>query len=561
MAKLEKILIDKYRSIDHVELYFQENAPLVLIGENNAGKSNIIKAIDLVLGEFWPGNHEPEDHEFYFRNTSQPIGIEASFSDPLGRYYKVVWKYDPANTSSHILFRGVDEYDQYKYISNEDRSELVCITISADRRLAYQLSYASKYTMLSKLMHRFHRAMETKTDIKTGLETRFRETKELFQQIPEFKAFRDSLREGLSDLVSTMTHKLDVDFEAYNPTNFFHALRLQADEEGEPRTLEELGTGEEQILALSFAHAYAKAFHGGVLLAIEEPEVHLHPLAQKWLARKIRTMASDGLQIIIETHNPSFIDILGLDGLVLVKKEEELGTRAIQLTTREFTEYCTKRGAPANSVLPENILDFYQTNASKEILEGFFAKKIVIVEGPTESLALPIYFRRLGLDVEREGIAVIPVNGKGNLAKWWRMFTAYGIPTYVIFDNDPEHDNSGVKRRDTLRAIRETDIEEVLSKEELFVKDLYAVFGTDFETCLRSMFSCYNYESLEDEAGDFVPSGAKPFTARYVAKKICATCDSEEQPWDEFRELVKMISCCTASSLSEQQKQDEGLPF
>jgi len=566
MAKLEKILIDKYRSIDHVELHFPENAPLVLTGENNAGKSNVIKAIDLVLGEFWPSNHEPDDHEFYLRNPNQRIYIEASFSEPLGRYYKIFWEYDPANTSSRILFRGLDEYDQAKYISNEDRAGLVCITISADRRLAYQLSYASKYTMLSKLMHRFHQAMETKTDIKTGLESKFRETKELFQQIDEFKSFRDSLRDDLSDLVSTITHKLYVDFEAYNPTNFFHALRLQAAEKGEPRTLEELGTGEEQILAISFAHAYAKAFHGGILLAIEEPEAHLHPLAQEWLARKIKTMASDGLQIIIATHNPSFIDILNLDGLVLVKKEEESGTQAIQLTTREFTKYCTKHGAPANSVLPENILDFYQTNASKEILEGFFAKKIVLVEGPTESLALPIYLRRLGLDVEREGIAVIPVHGKGNLAKWWRMFTAYGIPTYVIFDNDPEHDNSGAKRRDILQTMGESDIVVVISKEELYIKDHYAVFGRDFEACLRNLFSCYNYKSLEEEAGDFIPPGAKPFTARYVAKKICATCDPEEKPWDEFRELVKMINCCTASSVSQQQKQkrvnqDEELPF
>jgi len=566
MAKLEKILIDKYRSIDRVELYFPEKAPLVLIGENNAGKSNIIKAIDLVLGEFWPGNHDPEDHEFYMRNPFQPINIEASFSEPLGRYHKIVWKYDRANASNQILFRGLDEYGEYKFIRNEDRSQLICVTISADRRLAYQLSYASKYTMLSKLMHRFHQAMKTKTDVENGLKTKFNETKELFQQIDEFRSFRDSLRDDLAGLISTMTYKLDVDFEAYNPTNFFHALRLQANEKGEPRTFEELGTGEEQILALSFAHAYAKAFHGGILLVIEEPEAHLHPLAQEWLARKIMTMASDGLQIIIETHNPSFIDILNLDGLALIRKEAGLGTQAIQLNTKEFTQYCIDRGAPAGSTLPENILNFYKANISKEILEGFFAKKIVLVEGPTENLALPIYFRKLGLDIQREGIAVIPVHGKGNIAKWWRMFTAYGIPTYVIFDNDPKHDPHGEKRRDILQTIGKSDVDVVILKDTLYVKDLYAVFGSDFEACLRSLFSCYNYEDVEHEAEDFIQSGAKPFKARYVANKICTTCDSEEQIWDKFRELTQMINCCTANSVLDQQEQiqvdqPEELPF
>lgn len=50
MAHLEKLDIDGYRSVDHVELLFPDTAPLVLIGENNAGKSNIIRALDLLCG-------------------------------------------------------------------------------------------------------------------------------------------------------------------------------------------------------------------------------------------------------------------------------------------------------------------------------------------------------------------------------------------------------------------------------------------------------------------------------------------------------------------------------
>ncbi len=59
-------------------------------------------------------------------------------------------------------------------------------------------------------------------------------------------------------------------------------------------------------MALVFAHAYARAFYGGIILVIEEPEAHLHPLAQEWLARKIHQMAADGLQIVITTHSPHF---------------------------------------------------------------------------------------------------------------------------------------------------------------------------------------------------------------------------------------------------------------
>ena len=74
-----------------------------------------------------------------------------------------------------------------------------------------------------------------------------------------------------------MTYRLLLDFSAYDPSNYFQSLRVLPTENGKVRNLEELGTGQEQVLALAFAHAYAKTFHGGIVLAIEEPEAHLHP--------------------------------------------------------------------------------------------------------------------------------------------------------------------------------------------------------------------------------------------------------------------------------------------
>ncbi|MBK9344415.1 MAG: hypothetical protein IPN07_15605 [Dehalococcoidia bacterium] len=44
------------------------------------------------------------------------------------------------------------------------------------------------------------------------------------------------------------------------------------------RSLDELGSGQEQLLALAFANAYARSFKdsGGLILLIDEPEAHLH---------------------------------------------------------------------------------------------------------------------------------------------------------------------------------------------------------------------------------------------------------------------------------------------
>jgi len=63
---------------------------------------------------------------------------------------------------------------------------------------------------------------------------------------------------------------------------------------------------------MAFAYAFAEAFHGGVLLIVEEPEAHLHPLAQQWLAAQIGEMTRAGLQVVITTHSPAFVDLLAL---------------------------------------------------------------------------------------------------------------------------------------------------------------------------------------------------------------------------------------------------------
>jgi len=538
MAKIDKIVIQKYRSINALTLHFLKNKPLILIGENNVGKSNILKAIDLILGEYWPRNYEPEENEFYNRNPAIPIKIEVDFSEKLGRFKKIFWECNPQNTDEKINFKGLNEFDQEQWPKSEDREDLISIYISADRRLSYQLSYASKSTFLSKLMHRFHKSVQGNQGVRGELKNKFKEIKELFHKIDEFKNFRDSLRSDFSDFVTTMTHKLDIDFEAYNPVNFFHALRLQVDEGGVPRTIEELGTGEEQILALAFAHAYAKAFHGGVLLAIEEPECNLHPLAQEYLARKIETMSADGLHIVITTHNPYFINMLNIEGVCIVRKDKERGTFVTQVTKEQLVAYCIKKGAPENRVTKDNIAEFYNANKSKQILEGFFAKKIVLVEGPTEAFSLPIYFRAVGLDTQKEGIAIVPVEGKGNLAKWWRMFTAFKIPVYVIFDNDDEDDGDKRKREDILKTLKEENTNDIINKTDILIQNQYTVFGKDYETSLRTVFS--NYSKLEQEAKNIIEAGAKPFISRYVAEKLVEQKDDADG-WNKFKLIKEKI--------------------
>jgi len=542
MARITSLSIKGYRSIkDKIELRFSPNAPLVLVGENNAGKTNILRAIDLVLGEFWPGNKEPEDHEFWNRDAANgKIEIEVHFDGLRGEggtaLGKFRWLYDPNSATKKCDFTAISASGHpINYVRSEWRDQCMCMWIGADRRLSYHLSYASKWTLLSKLMHKFHEALTQEQDRVGRLKSKFAEVVQIFQEVDAFSEFQQSLAQQFGEMFEGMSYGLQVDFSAYDPSIFFRSLQVVPKEGDEVRTFEELGTGQEQLLALVFAHAYAKAFYGGIVLAIEEPEAHLHPLAQEWLARKIHQMAADGLQIVITTHSPHFVDVLNLEGLVLVRKNNDNATVVCQLTKEQLAEYCKKHGSHQQKTIPETILPFYANQSTQEILNGFFAKKIVLVEGQTEQFALPVYLGKVGMDVTKEGIAIVPVMGKGSLAKWWRLFTAYGIPTYVIFDNDSKDDQTATKRRDVLTTLQLDNADGIISSEDWLIYENLCVFGKDFEATMRANF--LGYQEKEQEAKEIL-GDSKPIVARYVANQL----DVDDAPgWKKYERLRDAI--------------------
>ena len=164
MGRVRYLRIQNFRSIgEPVEITMPERGPLVLLGANNAGKSNIVRAVDVLLGEGWPGSYEPDDHDHHGRSRDAvPIEITAGVSDvvvPLRDGWFEVdamrWRFDPdQDRRSAFDLISPDGYERWG--SNGARDQCFCMVIGADRRLQYQLSYASKWTLLSRLMRRFH---------------------------------------------------------------------------------------------------------------------------------------------------------------------------------------------------------------------------------------------------------------------------------------------------------------------------------------------------------------------------------------------------------------------
>ena len=79
--KISKIEIKCFRSIRSLSLTPGDYS--VLVGENNAGKTNILRALNLVLGEYWPSERSFSEDDFYNHDTSEPIEIRVLFDETI----------------------------------------------------------------------------------------------------------------------------------------------------------------------------------------------------------------------------------------------------------------------------------------------------------------------------------------------------------------------------------------------------------------------------------------------------------------------------------------------
>lgn len=513
--KLRKLEIEHYRSIEKIELDLPEGKPLVLFGPNNAGKSNILSAIERILGERYPTYLEMLDSDFFLRDKSHyPTStIKAEFSEPYyydrtGKAYKSIaltygFNGDPNN---HIIHNG---YGFKLYLTNENRAACQSYLIDAERNIQSAFNYSSKYSLLSKFSHKIHEALSA--EHKEALSTAFEAIKSSFETTQAFSSFFDEFSEALKGAVKGFVHSLAVDFSAYDPNNYAKSLRIYAREGNSVRGFEEFGTGEQQVLLMAFVKAYMQVFTAeSFVLIIEEPEAHLHPLAQKWLKEYITDLCASGIQVIISTHSTDFIDAEYLDGLVRVYKDGNI-TRIHQLTPEMLCSFCVECGVPEDKISPANIVDFYATKLFSDQLKGMFAETIILVEGATEYFALPEYLRRCNFSLAEHGMEIVNCRGKDSIPLFWRLFRAYGFNCYFIFDGDMQ-----TQKNDRIfDGI--INVETWITGSDKYEATLnYAYFGKDFESYFRAAIP--EYSRIETEAAELYGISSKPGKAKAVAR-------------------------------------------
>jgi putative ATP-dependent endonuclease of OLD family len=159
-------------------------------------------------------------------------------------------------------------------------------------------------------------------------------------------------------------------------------------------------------------------------LLIEEPEAHLHAQRQLRLIQSLQDEASSGSnQIIITTHSPLLASVVDLNNITIMNKSTPFSL-AKEQTLLEDDDY--------------SYLSRY-LDATKANL--FFARGVLIVEGPAEELLLPTIAKIIKRDFSKYGVSVVNVRGTG-LRRFARVFqrkddtTTIPIPVACVTDRD-----------------------------------------------------------------------------------------------------------------------------
>jgi putative ATP-dependent endonuclease of OLD family len=439
--KLSKIKIKNFKSVKELEFNYPKSGILVLVGENNSGKSNLIRAIDLICGESWIGKEKLEEHDYYLRNKNAEIEISLYFDNNRSV------KFSPHESKWGITYYSNWEQTNKMPFTSQIKEDFPSTYLGADRTLDKHLSFYD-WTLIGRIRKAFHKNVTP--EIKEGLNKKFSELVEIFDTVPGFSLFKTDFSDFYSTLLPKFKTQLGVDFQPFTPTNYFKTMQIlgiDPDSADKPLDLSELGEGARNLILIALLKSFAKNFKStdGVMngiLALEEPELFLHPQARRHLFSELRDISESGMQVIISTHSDSFIDTEYFDEIGRVVKvddeenEGKLHTKLVTCSKEELIQHCISTGVPNNKVTLDSITEYYKTTSNIKLNEGFFSRCLILVEGETEELVIPELLSSLDIHCNPLGISVIGVNGKNQIPKYWRLYSKFNIPIIVVFDND-----------------------------------------------------------------------------------------------------------------------------
>jgi putative ATP-dependent endonuclease of OLD family len=516
---ISRLFIKNYRNLRHLDIGIKTGVSC-FVGENNSGKTNLFQALRLVLD----GNISAQRRRLQREDlsagltfaTPEHVLISVEFSDFAGRENEEALPFTAVmeNGSARVSYRFrpkatvrdmIEQISEGREIPALRIDDYVWEMVGGGGEVdlgdvTWDQSFGSRFNTEDLQEGYLVVVMDALRDVETRLAAaRTSPLQQILEQrnIPEEEQ-ANLVRQlqvanqniNASATIREVGTQLSTSFRDAAGSSFAMGVSLGL---GEPsfadisRGLRVLlsgygltsldpsrnGLGLNNILFISMLLSYferrmAEGKTAGQLLLVEEPEAHLHPQLQRVL---LATLQRKNVQVFITTHSTHVTSGLPLSSQIV-------------LTTDGGPVTLCARPEAIPNLDAADVADLERyLDATRSVL--LYARKVLLVEGPAEQFIIPPLAKTvLGIDLDEEGIAVVPIFGT-HFSSYAKLFGLGGIQKRCAIltdgdltpsDADPhvegeEDEADPVPRLADLHALRGPYVE-VFSCETTFEREL-----------------------------------------------------------------------------------------
>lgn len=536
--KLKSFTVNNYRSI--TSAYKLPLGSLsILVGPNNEGKSNILRAIVTSLRLITEYSREGRRFGRYRRFQQDDLSYDWERDFPVSLQQE-----EPEAHSQFTLEFGLSEQDF------ADFREEIQVNLSSDLKLRVELG--QQHVKIEPLMQgKAKRALITKASeiaqfvgrrvdvqyipaIRTSAmaldvvesilsrELAVLEEEPAYQKLLEQvqKAQRPVLQKIEQELLSTVSSfvnevkAISLETEGRVRSALRRSCRVLVDD-GALTDLELKGDGIKSLTAISLArHVSQKALgRRSLILAIEEPESHLHPKAIHRLREVVQQMA-DSHQVILTTHSPALVDKKEISRNIIVRDG---------------------KGAPAESLA--EVREVLGVELSDNLAGAYL---VLLVEGEEDKRYLSSLLSELSVklaDAFSKGLLAIDcLGGASNLSYKIRLYRTLLCNVFAYLDNDADGRNAVEKaEREGLLSAPDSRLTGCLGMRDSEFEDL--LNEGDYSDALRSRcaitlnprFMGNLKKKWSDRVRLCAESQGKVWTEKFEARAKSVVCDAALQ--------------------------------
>lgn len=489
---LKKLNIKNFRCIDDLTLDFN-NGVNILIGENNSGKTAVIDALRICLsyGKQWrevyvslsdfrvdKNNPEKglEDIEFH-------LHFEVENPNETGVLYDLLSEIEGGQQELQLHFRyyidekkGVQKV-KYKVWGGDNEGQPITPEVLDLFYFVHldALRDANQYLrpVRGNRLGELYSKLETDETKKKGMAGKVRKNLSDDEDWSELiELGREKVNEHLMETsIDGKEQNILIDFLPFEFRKIVDTLRVQIPvygenviKEGFEQRFFELyqnGLGYNNLIYTAIVLGDLKRKKESeeeayIALLIEEPEAHLHPQLQNIFFNYLNKLNQIGFQIFISSHSPTITAKAELDSLIVLQNQEN--------KIQSFSMKKSKLDS-SNKKYLQKFLDVTKSQL-------LFSNGVILVEGISEALLIPLFSRMIGeeYDIEKKGIELVNISGVA-FEHFGKLFNADDQKSRLncrcaILTDDDRNGGGEVSSR----AQRAKDLEKNLLKVELAEK-------------------------------------------------------------------------------------------